>query len=800
MTGAFCYHGIIMGRRPDQLKSETGERMKKKGISLAAVWLALAALVFLYTDRQAYTWRYEGEETARIVISEQTAQEWETLAGTKMDAEREEAKARTAQGLWGKADTYDGAPETLGAQGEDGGLNLMWGEYEAEVAYTSPEALSLRAVSALRQSFIGGGSVSVPAGEGSAVLRFTLTDAAQGVYLACDLPEGAKMNAVTVRKLGTGAFSRDLAAYAALAGVVLSVLLALSWDASAVGAQRRRDALILVITAVFASMPCLWNGLRGGHDLFFHLNRIEGIASALRAGQFPVRIHASTLLGYGYAASEFYPELFLYFPAILRNLGVSLTVCVLVFQMTINFATAFVCYESARGLFGSRRVAVGASVLYTLCVYRLVNLYVRATLGESLAMIFFPLLIWAIVEVLTRDERRWPLLALAMTGIFMSHLLSTMFAVLFCAAASVVCLPRLVRERRRVLAILRAAGVMILCSLWFLVPFLSYARSGISTSVVLDASEYVFTLGSYLVGFSGNMANLPESLEDFAYTIGVVPGLAMMMGCALLLVRLYAAKKGTELREGEARADRLSLALLAFGAVALLGATEFFPWAWACSLRRPFSTFFMQIQFPWRLVGVAAPMLAMAAAWGYLREERHAAAGMAAMISLSVIFGGYTMQSFVQQEVILRSEDYCDTRIVQYEYTYPATEKSALEPGYVSDRDGREYPVRSIEKHGTTLELVLDMSEGGLYIEVPLLYYPGYRATNGGRECSVVRGENNVVRIYGTWESENAVIRVWFEEPPLWRAAEAASLAGLALLLLALGRMGGRPMRRGCRA
>lgn len=769
--------------------------MRKKGISFAAIWLALAALVFIYTDRQAYTWRYEGEETAQILVSEQTALERETRERARMDKEREEASARTAQGLWGKEDIYDGAAETLPARGENGGLNLMWGDYEATVGYASPDVLSLRAVSAPCQSFINGGEAKASAGEGSATLRFTLTDAAREVYIACDLPEGARVTDITVRKLGGKLFSPDLAAYAALLGAVLSALLALSWDRSAEGVQRRRDALILVMTAVFASMPCLWDGLRGGHDLFFHLNRIEGIASALRAGQFPVRVHASTLLGYGYAASEFYPELFLYFPALLRNLGVSLSTSVLVFQMTINLATAFVCYESARRLFGSRRMGLGAAVLYTLCVYRLVNLYVRATLGESLAMIFFPLLIYAMVEVLARDERRWPLLALSMTGIFMSHLLSTMFSVLFCAAASLICLPRLLRQRRRILAILKAAGVMILCSMWFLVPFIAYTRSGISTSVVLDASAYVFTLGSYLVGFSGNMANLPESLEDFAYTIGVVPGLATLLGCALLLVRLYARGRAAKLDDGEARADRLSLALLALGTLALLGATEFFPWEWACGLRRPLSTFFMQIQFPWRLVGIAAPMLAMAAAWGYLKEERQAAAGMAALIALSVIFGGYTMQSFVQQEIILRAEDYCDTRIVQYEYTYPSTEKSALEPGYVCDVNGREYAVRSIDKRGTTLELVLDLSEGGTYIEVPLLYYPGYRGTNNGAACTVARGNNNVVRLYGTWESEKAVIRVWYEEPVSWRVAEAASLAGLALLLAMLARM-----RRGCRA
>ena len=55
------------------------------------------------------------------------------------------------------------------------------------------------------------------------------------------------------------------------------------------------------------------------------------------------------------------------------------------------------------------------------------NLYTRATLGESLAMIFFPMVLLGLYEVLRRDEKRWPLLALGMTGVCMSHLLSTLF-------------------------------------------------------------------------------------------------------------------------------------------------------------------------------------------------------------------------------------------------------------------------------------------------------------------------------------------------------------------------------------
>ena len=89
----------------------------------------------------------------------------------------------------------------------------------------------------------------------------------------------------------------------------------------------------------------------------------------------------------------------------------------------------------------------------------------------------------------------------------------------------------------------------------------------------------------------------------------------------------------------------------------------------------------MQMQFPWRFVSIAAPLLSVSAAWGYLREEKDARLGMAALIALCVVFSGYTMQTMVQQDAPLQKETYTDTRISQFEYTYLGTEKTALKVG-----------------------------------------------------------------------------------------------------------------------
>ena len=754
--------------------------MAKKLVSVAALWLALAALVFIYTDRDEYTWRYEEDTLGQILIGGEEAERSERHYQDAMAKEQQAAQARTEAGLWGTG-TYDVEP-FLPAQGENGGLNLSWGDYDVTVQYDSSVDMELRAVSAGRQTFIQDGAWRLSAGAGTSVCRFTLTDSTSGLLIAGDPAEGAEIRSITVHKVGAGIFSADLAAYAALLGAVLTVLLVLSGDTSARGRMRRRDALMVLGAAAFSCMPLLWGGVFDGHDMLFHLNRIEGIASGLRCGQFPVRIHASTLLGYGYAASEFYPELFLYIPAILRNMGVSLCASVRVFEAGINLLAALSCYVSAKAIFGSRRTAVGASVLYTLCVYRLVNLYTRATLGESLAMIFFPLIIWSLYEVLRRDDGKWPLLALGMTGVCMSHLLSTLFSVLFCAIAAAFSLPKLMREKRRFLAILKAAAITVLCCVWFYVPMMQYSGDGVSTSVVLDAQENVLQPGGFFVAFAGDMnADIPE---DFAYTIGVVPGLALLIGCALLLVRRYA--QGKAAMDGK---DRVALALGALGAVALIGATDAFPWEWVCSLRRPFSTFFKQIQFPWRLVGVAVPLLSMAAAWGYLKDDRHASAGAALIVALCAACSGYTMQCMVQRTPVLDKETFTDTRISQFEYTYVGTEKTALKPGDI--RVGGEegaYSVLEMTKRGTNLTAVIEM-DGGAYIEFPLLYYPGYQATVNGIPCKVARGTNNMLRVYGTASGQTATVDISFKPPMAWAAAQGVSLLGLALLILSLRRM-----------
>ena len=757
--------------------------MKRKLLVIALVWIILLGFAVLSADRDTYVWTAYSTQSASLVKSSSEAEQLQADYDAMMVREQAAAEQRTKDGLWGTEESENDYSETLDALTDDG-FNLMWGDYEAEIYYDASEAFFMSPFSVGRACFIRSEGAELPAGKkATAVLRFTLTDSTEHLCFQADLPEGARIRSITVRK--DMPFPVDQLPYAVFAAILLTILLVRGWDRGPDAAGRRRDTLILMATAAFACMPLLWEGLQDGHDLIFHLNRIEGIASALRCGQFPVRIHASTLQGYGYASSIFYPELFLYFPAVLRNLGVSLLDSLRIFEICINFLSAFSCYTCVRRLVKDRKTALLAAMLYTLSIYRLVNLYVRATQGESLAMIFFPMLILGMAEILLRDEKRWPVLAFAMTGIVMSHLLSTLFGAAFCFLAALLCAPRLLREPKRILAILKAALVTVLCSCWFFVPMLSYLQEKISTSVVIDASQNVLKLGSYLVILSGNNGTISADLEDFAYTIGVVPGIALLLGCAVLLVRMYMeAKPRTLLSEPE----RLCRAFLLMGGLALLCATDFFPWKWLVSLPHPVSTLFMQMQFPWRLVSIAVPLLVTAAAMGYL-SLRPAGLGFALMLTLSVITAGYTMQCFVQDPQVLKRDGYVDSRIGQFEYTYVSTEKDALKPGQFSLSGAKRMTITDYEKNGTDLRFTILLPDGGKFVDLPLLYYPGYHAAFAdGTEMEVKRGTNNRVRLYAIRGGEVTQVHVWFQEPLTWRISEAVSLIGFILLAFFLYR------------
>ena len=157
---------------------------------------------------------------------------------------------------------------------------------------------------------------------------------------------------------------------------------------------------VLCAVAVLTCAPAMTNsGALQGADWSFHLSRIEGIAQGLREGQFPVRVYSIAKDGYGYAPSLFYGELLLYFPAVLRLLGMSVQGAYHTYLLALQLLTAGIAFFSLRQIFRHNKTALVGSVLYMLSTYHLYKIYWLSAVGEYTAMAFLPLIPAALYEL-----------------------------------------------------------------------------------------------------------------------------------------------------------------------------------------------------------------------------------------------------------------------------------------------------------------------------------------------------------------------------------------------------------------
>ena len=230
------------------------------------------------------------------------------------------------------------------------------------------------------------------------------------------------------------------------------------------------DYCIILGVALFAMTPMMQTYLYNGDDLSYHLARMEGLKDGILDGQIPVNILPEGLQGYGYL-NAMYPYLFLYIGAFLRICRVSLGLSYKVVIFFAHLGSAVSAYTAVKSMVKSRRSIILSVVLYTLMPYRFTNIFSRGDLGETLALIFWPLVIAGLYHIVMGERKRWYYLVIGVSGVLQSHILSAAFVAAICVITALVYCVRIVRERRYI-EIGKAMGMFLLLNMWYLVPFL----------------------------------------------------------------------------------------------------------------------------------------------------------------------------------------------------------------------------------------------------------------------------------------------------------------------------------------
>ena len=609
------------------------------------------------------------------------------------------------------------------------------------------------------------GEIPLPAGETAGEAVFTLENAAQGVDIVVMFEKGTHIDVADMRLYSPQ--YRDHAFTFALIALLLCALYTALWRGCLTPA--RRGKLILIGLAVLiASGPAFKDTVCIGHDTTFHLVRLCNLADGLAAGQFPVRIGGFSYNGYGAITSVFYPDIFLYGPALLMNWGASLQYAVNVFFIAVNAASAWAMYAAAKRMFGDAWAAVCASVLYTLSIYRVSDVFTRYAFGEMTAMVFLPLFILGLYEVVLGDRRRWVLLGVSAACIALSHMLSTLICALAAAGMCVLFIVKLVRERRLTSILKAAALALALCALQ-LVPFVMYSMQGIGAQeLAKDPAFFALSPAQLFLLGAGELSLDPRdtTLATFALEIG----LPLLMGAALALYCAATAEK----RDSK---NSLAVLLTAAGAAFAFMATTLFPWSHVRVLTRGLSDY---LQFPWRFLMMTAVLLALAGGYGCARFARgHGEQMAAAVLAVAALCALPTLTDEARNPEYIAFGETVSPNLQYTEYTLPGTQTAiTLDPRVQVDGDAA---VTDYRKESTTITAQVDAQTDAVFT-LPLFGYDGYRAQVNGQEIETGLGENNrlTVRLDAGTSGE---LRVWFAGKAVWRIAEAVSLGTLLGLL-----------------
>ena len=208
--------------------------------------------------------------------------------------------------------------------------------------------------------------------------------------------------------------------------------------------------------------PYLFPGIVEGSDDTFHLIRISSLATALRNGVFPVKFHATLCRGFGYGVGFFYPNLFLYVPAMLINLGVSQNIAYKIFAFLVMSAIWGTTYYSSMRIEKDERAAFLAASVFLLSNRIAGGFYLDFTIGNLLGAIFMPVAIVGMYLVLARNEKP-TMLVIGFCGLIYTHPISLLLTFIVCAVFAIIYIKSIFCQRnilfKLVLSVCMVVGI-----------------------------------------------------------------------------------------------------------------------------------------------------------------------------------------------------------------------------------------------------------------------------------------------------------------------------------------------------
>lgn len=540
--------------------------------------------------------------------------------------------------------------------------------------------------------------------------------------------------------------------------------------------QRIMAVIAVMLTAVIASAGLISHDVIIADDCEFHFLRIMGIAQNIAGGAPFCKVNFAFNGGYGYLNPVFYPQMFLWIPAVLVILGASVTKAYALFIFILNIATAVISYIFFGKITENREYAVICAVIYTLNHYRLRDIYARAAVGELLFIAFLPIVMYGIYAVFHGKEDKWYVLMLGCCAVFQSHILGTVLTAMLggMTAAAYMLIGILQRKNifRQLAALIKAFAGVVLLNLWFLIPMLYYIRQDFG---MFTHTDYV----NIFMGTARPVSSMLFRLTDLEYG-DLYSRTGLYIGIVFASLIAFAFLKAIKKR----RVDDGMMFLL-FACLFIIAASDIMPWRLLRQIKIV-EMLMSKLQFSFRFVTLFIASLTMACAL-FLSEFGKKELRITWAVALCMMICGAMYYALPFNAISGHGGEYPIFGTSPPEYLMNGAayhEERARTDKFRTDTD--DLKIVSYERVGGGLSVSVENTGGETsHMEIPLLYYAGYEAkvSRTGRKLKVAPGEHMTVNIEIP-PGETGEVTVVYRSLKIFRAAEAISLISAVIFMI----------------
>lgn len=477
--------------------------------------------------------------------------------------------------------------------------------------------------------------------------------------------------------------------------------------------------------------------------------RFSAFHQTLTAGQIPVRFLDRLNNNYGYPVATFLYPLPFYLAEIPKALNFNFQNSVKVVFVLTTVASVFTMYWCLKQRFGRLGAFAGAA-LYLYVPYRFVDLYVRGSLGETVAFIFPPIVVGALYKIQKGNKLFLPVISVATALLILSH---NVVALLFIPLLLVYIL--LLKKSKIVTVGFFLLGFAISAFFWLPALYdLQYVR--LSYIKVSEVANHLVALPAMLVPVWGYGPNPNESL-GMSVQLGIV---TICVFIASIVLTVLTKRRNPKV---------IAFLLLFTGIIFLMSQYSTFIWHNV--------KFIDVIQFPWRLLSVVVFLSAFLAA--YIVDLTKNKAVVAFLLVSAAVLSTF-VYTFPRDSINFPDGYYTtneDTTTVRKEYM----------PLWVKSMPTKRAEEKIVTASGVKIQNLLvkpsryaftSESQKDSIVRVNTIYFPGWQVTANAQSVPInYNNPQGLITFQLPKGHSNIIIK--YGKTPLHFISEAISLFGI---------------------